>query len=214
MGWRLAKALVRLRGQVDAKWPNRSKNSDGSVGDLSHSARASDHNPDQNGVVKAIDVTHDPKGGFDAHAFAELLLKNRDTRIKYIISNRRISSGNDGPRPWGWRRYPGSNPHDHHTHISVQPDKAHYDDARDWEIDGLAEPSPDTVANYVKPRPTLSRGMQSEYVKVLQAALGFKGAEIDGHFGPNTFARLKQWQTDHHLMADGICGAQTWKTIK
>lgn len=214
MAWRLARALEKLRAQVNVKWPDRSKNSDGSIGDEAHASRSSDHNAwirdGGVGVVTAIDITHDPRNGFDSYAFADMLVKHRDSRIKYIISNRRIASGNDGPRAWEWRRYTGSNPHDHHVHISVQVDKAHYDDTRDWIIDGVAPPTPEMVADYVKPRPTLSRGMQSEYVKVLQAAIG---AKIDGHFGPETFEKLKQWQADHHLLVDGICGAQTWKTI-
>src|SRR6187431_1563394 len=52
MSWRLAKALEELRGEVNAKWPNRDKSSDGSVGDLSHQARKSDPNPNSAGVVR------------------------------------------------------------------------------------------------------------------------------------------------------------------
>ena len=46
MSWRLAHGLEKLRSQVNEKWPLRSKDSDGSIGDEHHSARASDHNPD------------------------------------------------------------------------------------------------------------------------------------------------------------------------
>lgn len=70
MAWRLAHSLETLRAQVNAKWPNRSKSSDGSIGDASHSSRLSDHNPDPSGVVRAIDITHDPLSGFDSYAFA------------------------------------------------------------------------------------------------------------------------------------------------
>ena len=53
MTWRLARALEQLRSQVNEKWPNRSKNSDGSIGDTSHAARPSDHNPDRAEIVHA-----------------------------------------------------------------------------------------------------------------------------------------------------------------
>ena len=118
MTWRLAKSLETLHSQVNAKWPNRSKDSDGSIGDEHHSARSSDHNPNAAGVVCAIDITHDPKGGFDSYAFADMLLQKRDSRIKYIISNSRIGSGHTGPAAWTWRKYTGINPHNHHCPCS------------------------------------------------------------------------------------------------
>lgn len=117
MAWRLAKALETLRAQVNAKWPNRNKSWDGTIGDTAHASRTSDHNPDSHGVVRAFDITHDPTHGFDSYAFAEKLRQSRDVRIKYVISNRRIFSSL--VQPWLWRPYSGSNPHDHHVHVSV-----------------------------------------------------------------------------------------------
>lgn len=134
MAWRLARALETLRSQVNAKWPKRSKDSDGSIGDEHHSARTSDHNPDEKGVVRAIDLTHDPKGGFDSYTFADLLLKKQDPRLKYIISNKRIGSGPAGPAPGVWRKYSGTNPHNKHCHISAVAD-ARGDDTRAWDIE-------------------------------------------------------------------------------
>ena len=57
--WRLARSLETLRSQIDEAWPERSIASDGSIGDTSHQASKSDHNP-VNGIVHAIDVTNDP----------------------------------------------------------------------------------------------------------------------------------------------------------
>lgn len=45
MTWRLARGLEHLRAQVNTKWSNRSKDSDGSIGDEAHASRSSDHNP-------------------------------------------------------------------------------------------------------------------------------------------------------------------------
>lgn len=209
MAWRLARALETLRAQVNEKWPNRSKNSDGSVGDVSHSSRASDHNPDPSGVVRAIDLTHDPKSGFDSYAFADLLLKNQDTRLKYVISNRRIGSGPAGVQPGVWRKYTGSNPHDHHCHISVVAD-FRGDNTSPWDIDGsLAGPT--NGKPYVAPPPTLRRGSTGHDVRVLQVKLNL---DADGQFGPKTEAALKLFQKDNRLVADGIAGPMTWAALK
>lgn len=138
--WRIAAALTRLRDQVNVAAPRRSKKSDGTVGDAAHASRASDHNPwvrDAGvGVVTAMDITHDPAGGCDAHRLADALRRAGDPRIKYIISNRRIASAAPkGSVPaWAWRAYTGSNPHNHHAHFSVRADKAGYDATGDWPI--------------------------------------------------------------------------------
>lgn len=209
MAWRMAKSLEILRSQVNAKWPARSKNSDGSIGDVSHSSRTSDHNPDPSGVVRAIDITHDPKGGFDSYAFADMLLKNQDTRLKYVISNKRIGAGPAGPSPGVWRKYTGANPHNHHCHISVVAD-SRGDDTQSWNIAELTGPAPEAVAAYVPPPPTLRKGARGDDVKKLQALLHIT---IDGQFGPKTEAAMKQFQKDNHLVADGICGPMSWAAL-
>jgi len=119
VAYRLAKSLDKLRAQVNEKWPKRSKASDGWIGDTSHAARPSDHNPDSRGIVHAVDLTHDPANGFDSWKFADAILAAQDPRLKYVISNGRIGSGPAGPSPGEWRDYSGSNAHAHHCHISV-----------------------------------------------------------------------------------------------
>lgn len=115
--YRLHPFLVKLRDQINARWPKRSKASDGWVGDLAHKGRKSDHNPDEYGFVNAIDITNDPAGGCDGGALAEALRLSRDPRIKYVIFNKRIF--NSTVQPWIWRPYNGTNPHSKHVHISV-----------------------------------------------------------------------------------------------
>lgn len=135
--YRLAKSLEVLRSQLDATYPNRSRKSDGWIGDTSHASRTSDHNPHvrdgATGVVTAIDITHDPANGLHARELAETLIASRDPRIKYIISEGQICSSKQ--QPWVWRKYSGSNGHFHHVHISVMADKSLYDDARDWKLE-------------------------------------------------------------------------------
>jgi hypothetical protein len=70
MAPRIAKSLDVLRSQINKAHPNRSKVSDGWIGDTAHAARASDHNPNSGGVVTALDLTHDPAHGFDSWKFA------------------------------------------------------------------------------------------------------------------------------------------------
>lgn len=212
MAWRLAKTLEKLRSQVNAEHSNRSKESDGSIGDLRHQHEAtSDHNPwvkdGSMGVVTAIDITHDPKNGFNSYDFADMLLARQDPRLKYVISNRRIGSGPAGPQPGKWRKYSGSNPHDHHVHISVVTNKTKYDDERAWDIQGVKH----TVPVNVKPvLPTLKSGSRGEDVKALQRKLG---VTADGIFGEATRLAVAILQNKRGLIADGIVGPQTWKII-
>lgn len=122
--WHLSKAAERLRLEINTLWPNRDKKSDGSKGDAAHAARVSDHNPDpKTGVVRAIDVDEDVWGvdGKDPVAANRLcrelvaIAKAGDKRLKYIIFEGHIWSATF---KWAKNEYNGSNPHNHHIHIS------------------------------------------------------------------------------------------------
>lgn len=138
--WRVAESLLKMRQQVNALAPNRRTTSDGSIGDLSHQQTDSDHNPwildGAKGIVSAIDITHDPDRGCDCQALASSLQRAKDGRIKYVIWNRQIMSSYaiNGTAAWVWRSYSGTNPHVKHIHISVNCDKATYDDVNSWSI--------------------------------------------------------------------------------
>jgi hypothetical protein len=218
MTWRLAKSLETLRSQVNEAYPKRSKSSDGSIGDAAHASRSSDHNPwvkdGKTGVVTAIDITHDPNDGFDSYAFAEMLRKNRDPRIKYVISNYRIYAGAGGPSPWTWRKYTGSNPHNHHVHISVDSNKTDYDDTKPWKIDGLDAKHPPEKP-YIPPPKTLKKGDKGDLVKVLQEYLCEHGVRVvvDSDFGSDTQKAVKAFQKSVKIMADGIVGPHTWEKL-
>lgn len=137
MAWRLAKSLQVLLSEVDAYAPRRDTSYDGTIGDAAHQARASRHNPNAYGVVTALDITHDPQGGMDAHALARRLVLDPHPDLAYIISNRESASRSRG---WVWRPYTGSSPHDRHIHVAVGtgPDsdpRPPYDDAIAWGVD-------------------------------------------------------------------------------
>lgn len=161
MAWRVARSLDQLLSEINASAPHRSKASDGSIGDEAHQGTDSDHNPwCQGWVVTARDFTHDPAGGFDAHAFADWLQRRckgeilingqREIRCKYIISMRRIASPGSG---WTWQSYTGSNPHDKHVHVSVDctAEGGYMDSVQPWgwPPGGGSVTDPEQVANAV-----------------------------------------------------------------
>lgn len=119
--WRVANSINTLRSQLNTLYPNRSKVSDGTIGDTAHAATVSDHNPDRYGIVRAFDITHDPAHGLDGTKLAAALAASRDPRISYVIWNRRMlrSYPKPGIPAWTWAPYTGSDPHTNHVHLSV-----------------------------------------------------------------------------------------------
>jgi hypothetical protein len=122
---RLVAAGVTLRDQVNKRWVNRDKRSDGWIGDSAHQARPSDHNPDKDGWVHALDIDHDflgpGKGSVEAERFAnqliELARSGKDRgRLKYVVYNNRIASGTHANQYWTWRK--GNWGHTQHIHVS------------------------------------------------------------------------------------------------
>lgn len=118
----LSKGLAKLRTQVNTRFPNRDTASDGWIGDAAHSARTSDHNPDRHGIVHALDLDRDMgKPGTAEILVAQLVAYGKSGRkgsgrLKYVIFEGRIYS-----KTYGFKSQPykGSNPHNHHIHISA-----------------------------------------------------------------------------------------------
>ena len=117
---KLSKAAIQLREQFDDCFADRDRTSDGWIGDSRHAARKSDHNPDEQGWVRAIDVDRDLSGKAKPDLMPDVadqlrILAKSDKRISYIIFAGQIAS----PKSlWRWRPYTGINKHDHHCHIS------------------------------------------------------------------------------------------------
>lgn len=206
MSWRLAESLKKLREQVNAMYPNRDKSSDGSVGDLSHSQRKSDHNPNSAGVVTAIDIDRDFNDGHDGRELVAMLQKARDRRIKYIIFERQITVKGDVTK---WKPYKGANAHNHHIHLSVSSDPALYDNRDAWVLDATTPLQPVSTPT---PNPTrdLKIGDKGDDVKALQKKLG---VEVDGNFGLKTKKAVLNIQVKNGLRADGIVGTNTKKVL-
>jgi hypothetical protein len=126
---RLVAAGVVLRSQVNRRWPDRDKASDGWIGDRAHSARVSDHNPDARGWVHALDIDADllgpgrrAKARKVAQELADQLIEYARSgepgsdRLKYVVFNNQIASGTYSKQFWTWRA--GSWGHEHHIHVS------------------------------------------------------------------------------------------------
>jgi len=124
--YHLAPSLDALRDEINRRWPGRSKKSDGWIGDASHQASKSDHNPDwdNGGVVRAIDVTSQD---IDADVIINALVK--DSRVNYVIHRGRIYSRVRGFTP---KRYTGANPHNHHVHVSIRHTAASASNTARW----------------------------------------------------------------------------------
>lgn len=113
---RLSKAAWILREQIDDAFPSRDRKSDGWIGDAKHRARKSDHNPDDQGWVRALDIDADLRHQVGSWELANQLrvAAKSDKRINYIIHKGRIASRRFFFR---WRKYAGDS-HEHHLHIS------------------------------------------------------------------------------------------------
>lgn len=213
MSWRLANSLIQLRKQVNEAFPERDKSSDGSIGDTAHSSRASDHNPNANGVVTAIDVDRDFNDGHDGRELVSALSASKDPRVKYIIFERQITVKGDISK---WKPYLGKNAHNHHVHISVSVDSKLYDDASPWNLDFATHiTAPNTSASSA---PALyKQGSKGDGVKMLQQVLIEKGFLIadsaDGDFGPKTETAVRNFQSSRKLQPDGIAGTVTLKAL-
>lgn len=206
MSWRLAKSLVRLREQINAAYPNRDKSSDGSIGDTAHSNRKSDHNPNSQGVVTAIDIDRELEkdGSVTVEKLVVALQASRDPRLKYLIWNDAITDKNDITK---WKPYHGANAHRHHVHISVSSDRGLYDDGTDWD---LSDFSGSTFAESHQLERDLKFGDTGSGVRVLQVKLGIK---VDGDFGKGTKAAVMEFQKANGLTVDGVCGENTRRKL-
>lgn len=216
MAWRLASALVDLRNEVNTRWPDRDKTSDGTIGDAAHASRSSDHNPwvkDATGVgvVRAIDIDVD---GIDSGWLAEYLRqrgRDGDPRLTnggYVILNRRITNDDFS----GWHAYTGSNPHTSHVHVSFS--RTRYDDRGSWGIAGGSDPAPEPPSG----RPVLEEGSTGDAVAELQEFLNrvypaYSDLAVDGEFGPKTAAVVREFQSRSGLTVDGVVGPQTWAKL-
>jgi hypothetical protein len=129
---RLSKSAVQLREQIDDCFPDRDRASDGWIGDSKHASRKSDHNPDAQGWVRALDIDSnlDRAKGTSVYLADQLREYAKSTRrIAYIIHMGKICSRKSF---WRWVKYTGFNKHTAHIHVSF--DKSADNDSSFFQI--------------------------------------------------------------------------------
>lgn len=225
MSWHIAPALKQMLAEVNKKWPNRSRLSDGGIGNAAHSARASDHNPNGRGSVNAYDITI---AGIDEGTLIAQAKKHPS--VRYIIFNRRIMNRDIGN--FRARYYSGSNPHNKHVHISLYQSAAAENRRQSW---GLANAKPVSGvgggggSSYGNPNAKhevgsriMRKGSAGTDVQWLQKRLyklGYtitpkKNGTFDGMFGPEVDKAVRALQRAAKIAVDGDAGKDTIAAAK
>lgn len=134
MSYFRAPALTQLVRETNVLFPRRDDNSDGWIGDASHAARKSSHNPCWTcagrmwGIVLGQDIDIDD--GDPGRDLRRMLLNELigDPRVWYVISNGIIYS-----RTYGWAalKYDGYG-HFGHLHVSLRETESAAFDTRPW----------------------------------------------------------------------------------
>lgn len=195
----IAATLLDLTKEINKKygaplWPTGSIG-DGAVGDTSHQARKSDHNPDwsANGVIRAIDI------GIEGRNAREILnTVIGDPRVWYVIHKGIIYS-----RTHGWRalRYTGSNSHPHHIHVSIRG------------ADGISRANALWIENLKKPwfeskTPKKISVIDFSNIKK-QFVLASEGKKVSKLYGVEVVQRNLNRVLDLDLKVDGLVGKST-----
>lgn len=193
MGWVVVPNLDECRDQLNQRFPNRDKSSDGSIGDTSHQASSSSHNPDKTGSpeyrdgdakdeVRARDIDADLQ---DPDVTMEMVVQLWVTLaragvlwwVRYMIYKGRIWHKRDG---YVTRSYNGTDNHNSHLHLNSDFTQE-ADEVRntDWHLRELGS----------KPTP-VSNPMDH--------------LDVDGELGPKTIAK---WQKIMGTAVDGFITA-------
>jgi hypothetical protein len=191
------------------------------VGDAAHASRKSDHNPDANGWVHALDIDHDLRGdvGDDEKFLSQLrdyIRAGKDHGVvSYIVHDDRLAQDSTG---WQWARNTTLEHHEH-IHVSFTAAGEHRGDTFDLPIfsppvwDGHV---PDDVAIY---RAEANPNVESPAAWRVAARLYDLGyyygpAPILGHQGYPTRA-VAAWQKDHgwDVNPDGAWGPKASKLL-
>lgn len=196
--WTVVPNLNELLEQMNKRFPKRDKASDGAIGNTSHAARASSHNPDKTGhpeyrdgdkknEVRARDIDKDLKSadGVTMEQVVQHIIKNARSGkfwwVRYIIFNGRIWHKRDGFKT---HKYTGANNHAHHVHVNSDfTQKADEVTKTNWLLTNLGKkkPAPKPTG---KPDATLTTRLQRS-LKI----------GVDGIWGDKTDAKAQMMRT-------------------
>lgn len=225
MTWRQAKSIVQLREELDKAYPKRTT-PDWTIGDAAHRNRPSDHNPNDNNVVCAVDIR---EGNIPLKKVAEHVrgLIGKHPAVKYVIYDSKIAGTWTNGK---WKDYNGPNKHETHIHVSVGVGRdgkstGPYDVTQSWKI---ADIDKDDDKPKPKPKPKWGpwyngqpgtrkcdewdRGNDVMYIQ--RYIGGNKAGPADGYFGKNTVAAVKWYQKMRGIKVDGIVGPVTWRELR
>jgi peptidoglycan hydrolase-like protein with peptidoglycan-binding domain len=216
--WHLAPSLTALRTEIDTRWPNRDRSSDGAIGDIRHQTRTNSHNPARYpggpsvgtvGSVHALDIT---ARGIDVNLVLDAVVG--DPRVWYVIHDGQIWSRTTG---WSPRRQSGD-PHVTHIHINLREDSQSASVSAEQDTSRWLGGSGSRGAS--APSRASAAALPTSVTKSLQRALISRGFTIPsgptGWYGPETtravaaFQRSQGWAGSG---ADGIAGALTLKRL-
>lgn len=196
--WYVDEGLAVLIAQWKAKFPDAVVYT---IGDASHASRTSEHNPEPAGSEPGADYGEVDAADFmighgvtaaDLQELRDQLVAARDSRLLYVIWDRKITSS--VVAPWVERGYAGTDPHTDHVHASVN-DK--YDANRNaWTLE-------DEVAR------TLT--WQSFGAKMPIHVKGDEDAAFEGYNRIKRAQLMLNWldKSLPALDADGVYGART-----
>lgn len=204
-----APSLMQLTKEVNQlmappTWPTTSVG-DGMVGDTSHQARVSSHNPlwsapgKWSGIIRAVDIGI---SGRDANRILKELIG--DPRVWYVIHKGHIWS-----RTYGWvkSRYTG-NPHSHHIHVSLRESSDAWADTRPWfgnQKPARVKPGPvnfDRVRDQFLIAAGVKKGQKKCLYGVKRLQYGLyhhvdKSIVVDGWVGEATLNAWGKWEAKH-----------------
>lgn len=216
--WHLSPSLAALRAEVNKRWPNRDRSSDGAIGDARHQARTNSHNPARYpggpsvgtpGAVHALDVT---ARGIEVGVLLDAVVG--DHRVWYVIHDGQIWSRTTN---WVPRRHLGD-PHTTHVHINLREGSQSVAVAAETDTSRWLSGS-GTRGTTASSRASAA-SLSTSATRTLQRALISRGFSIPsgptGWYGPETtravaaFQRSQGWRGSG---ADGIAGALTLRRL-